>query len=254
MNLIAITGMHRSNTSALGKVIYEAGYNMGDKLMPPSKANPKGYFEDEDIINFEESLIQKITGYRFKFWYIDKDVKLDMNLLSEEDYTKAKKLILSKLGQSDHFIWKSPRSSLLLNFWKKLFPNLSVIMLYRHYDLVANSLVNRGDMWKFSKLRFFQKRKALNIWHKYNLEILRYYNSNKKSSILLRSPNVFIEENWEQVINKFLEDIFGNGYNKLSLTNNFDPKLMKLSAPKNGRLSGLLNKKFESLYNELNAL
>jgi len=254
MKLIAITGMHRSNTSALGKVFYEAGYNMGDKLMPPSKANPKGYFEDVDIINFEESLIQKISGSQFKFWYIDKDVELDLNLLSEKDYTDARNLILSKLGQSEHFIWKSPRSSLLLNFWHKIFPNLGVIFIYRHYDLVANSLVRRGDMWKFSKLRFFQKRKALNIWYKYNLELIRYYKNNTDSSLLLKSPNVFIEENWENDINAFLENRLASEFKKLSLKDNFDPKLLKLSMPKKGMLGGFLNKKFEILYNELNSL
>ncbi|MGA0257791.1 MAG: hypothetical protein ACO3MG_08140 [Saprospiraceae bacterium] len=254
MKLIAITGMHRSNTSALGKVFYEAGYNMGDTLMPPSKANPRGYFEDVDIINFEERLIEKICGTQFRFWYIDKDVKLDLSVLSEEDYTEAKDLILSKVGHSDHFIWKSPRSALLLNFWRKLFPELGVIILYRHYDLVANSLVRRGDMWKFSKLRYLQKRKALNIWYKYNLELLMYYASNKETCLLFKSPNVFLEEHWQHDLNAFLNQRLAGSFKKLTLKDNFDPNLLKLNIPNKGIIGRLVHRKFESLYNELNKL
>jgi hypothetical protein len=51
-----ITGMHRSGTSAVARLFFEAGADMGEKkdFYPPDRWNPDGYFEQPDIhaVNF----------------------------------------------------------------------------------------------------------------------------------------------------------------------------------------------------------
>ena len=42
---IVITGMHRSGTSLLASLLRSSGLHLGDRLLPPSRANQPGYFE-----------------------------------------------------------------------------------------------------------------------------------------------------------------------------------------------------------------
>ena len=44
--LILVTGHHRSGTSATAGSLQALGVELGDKLMPPARDNPKGFFED----------------------------------------------------------------------------------------------------------------------------------------------------------------------------------------------------------------
>ena len=47
---IVITGMHRSGTSLLASLLRILGAPFGERLLPPSRANQPGYFEDVDFI------------------------------------------------------------------------------------------------------------------------------------------------------------------------------------------------------------
>lgn len=66
MNII--TGMHRSGTSLIARLFYEAGANMGDpnRFYRPDKWNPDGYYEQPDIQNIN---MQLINGPLWKFSY-----------------------------------------------------------------------------------------------------------------------------------------------------------------------------------------
>ena len=49
---IVIGGMHRSGTSLISSYLEQSGLDLGDKLFPPDKGNPRGYFEDMDMVHF----------------------------------------------------------------------------------------------------------------------------------------------------------------------------------------------------------
>ena len=55
---IMVLGMHRAGTSALAGVLDACGVNMGCNLMPPAGDNPKGYFEDMEVVRVNERLLQ----------------------------------------------------------------------------------------------------------------------------------------------------------------------------------------------------
>jgi hypothetical protein len=46
---VVISGAPRSGTSMLAEAFVRAGHRPGDRLIPPSPANPKGFFEDLDV-------------------------------------------------------------------------------------------------------------------------------------------------------------------------------------------------------------
>ena len=55
-----VLGMHRSGTSAITKGLEVLGVNLGDNLLPPKDDNPKGFFEDRDLVNLNERVLEKI--------------------------------------------------------------------------------------------------------------------------------------------------------------------------------------------------
>jgi hypothetical protein len=65
-----ISGMHRSGTSLVARLFYEAGANMGDpdSFYRPDEWNPDGYFEQPDIHAINMPLINGIFGRLSYFW------------------------------------------------------------------------------------------------------------------------------------------------------------------------------------------
>lgn len=229
MKLIAITGMHRSNTSAIAKCFKSTGYNLGSKLMPASEHNAEGYFEDLDIIAFEDYLLGKINKGRLSGWYVIDSSKIEDYLFDEKDLQRGRELVLSKIDQKNIFVWKSPRTTLLLNFWKSIFPEIKFIFIFRHYELVSNSLVKRGDMWKFSKVPLIQKYYALRLWMSYNKAILRFLEREK--SVLCHSPNCFFESKFEGKLNTELREYLGDSYKLVVIQGNYNAQLLKKQIP-----------------------
>jgi hypothetical protein len=59
-----ILGSGRSGTSMVAGTVAKAGYFMGDRLLPPSDGNPKGYFEDYEINDINEDLLASVVPKR----------------------------------------------------------------------------------------------------------------------------------------------------------------------------------------------
>ena len=56
-----ILGSGRSGTSMLAGTLRGAGYYMGAHLLPADEANPRGYFEDDEINAINEALLAAVT-------------------------------------------------------------------------------------------------------------------------------------------------------------------------------------------------
>jgi hypothetical protein len=52
-----ILGSGRCGTSMAAGCLAKAGYFMGEQLLPPRSANPKGLFEDEEINDINEQIL-----------------------------------------------------------------------------------------------------------------------------------------------------------------------------------------------------
>ena len=65
---LIITGMHRSGTSFVAELFKSAGLHIGERLFPGDVGNPRGYFEDEDILTLQRTMLAKacppgVTGW-----------------------------------------------------------------------------------------------------------------------------------------------------------------------------------------------
>ena len=51
--------MHRSGTSLVASLLSAIGVDMGQRLLPPDKGNPRGYFEDIDFLEFQRRALSE---------------------------------------------------------------------------------------------------------------------------------------------------------------------------------------------------
>src|SRR3954453_19451437 len=157
--ILVVTGMHRSGTSLVSSLLQAGGVHVGDSLLAPDAANPRGYFEDIDFVEFHESLL---NGRGQHYLYVERDFVFEP--------TQAEKERAGEFGRSrSHraiWGWKDPRTSLFLDFWAQQFPEARFLFVVRHPLEVLCSLLQRGE---FEHLTILDA--ILHAWHTYNENI-----------------------------------------------------------------------------------
>jgi len=154
-----ILGMHRSGTSALASTIDSLGITLGESLLPASEDNPKGYFENKAVQEFNESLLVN-RGHGWD------DVFFDLADIEEFDYKRlvasATRILEKEFGVFESFAVKDPRICLLLPIWvdacRQLGVESKVILTHRHPLEIAQSLKKRNGM---------SAHNALALWAEY---------------------------------------------------------------------------------------
>ena len=58
-DVLCILGMHRSGTSMVSYILHLCGLDLGppDQLMPPTEANPLGYWEHTGFVEVNDALL-----------------------------------------------------------------------------------------------------------------------------------------------------------------------------------------------------
>jgi len=155
--VIIVVGMHRSGTSILSKALNCLGVNMGDKLIPADKYNQKGYWEDAEIVLFNNRLLSHF-GYQWDTLGLKLDsAKLKDCLKRFQD--EAIKIVNRRTSAGKLWGFKDPRISRLLPFWNTIFKELNITPLYiissRTPAKIAESLKKRDQ---------FSNEKSMLLW------------------------------------------------------------------------------------------
>jgi hypothetical protein len=140
---ICITGMHRSGTSMVARLLNLCGLSLGREsdLLNPGPDNPEGFWENVRFVKINEALLAEFGGA----W--------DVPPVLPGNWAQDPRLLplcaqASELTQGfanyAHWGWKDPRTSLTLTFWQELLPDLRVIICLRNPSEVADSLYRRG--------------------------------------------------------------------------------------------------------------
>ncbi|MDK1400038.1 sulfotransferase family protein [Pseudomonas protegens] len=169
--LIVVLGMHRSGTSAITRGLQVLGVALGDNLMPAIEGNnAKGFWEDLDIVNFNEELLSAVNST----WHnlnILKNVDVD-HLCNSGYLNRAIVIIKEKLSKYTIFGFKDPRTTKLLPFWTRAFSliasqnvEIKYILSLRNPLSVASSLAKRNG---------FSPVKAYLLWIEHVLTSLSY--------------------------------------------------------------------------------
>ncbi|MDX2345335.1 MAG: hypothetical protein QNK11_00475 [Legionella sp.] len=162
--IIVVLGMHRSGTSAITRGLKVLGASFGHHLMPvdAGSCNPKGFWEDQDIVNLNDEVLH-FLGHGY--YTLEPIYPAALNLSFLADFKlRAVKLLTEKMSKIDCFALKDPRMSRLLPFWRSVFEDLKLDVKYviasRHPMSVVQSLAKRDN---------FSHEKSYLLWFEHVL-------------------------------------------------------------------------------------
>ncbi len=156
---IMVLGMHRSGTSAVARLLNMMGayFAPEGQGLPPSKTNPKGYWERHDVVNLNNQVLNSLgIGWDTISKYDSSQITPE---ISAQFSSRAQEIVL---GLDAHRPWmmKDPRLNLLLPLWLPLLELPVCVYVYRSPIQVAQSLAAREN---------FSIHLGLALWEKYNL-------------------------------------------------------------------------------------
>ena len=180
---IIITGMHRSGTSFTASLLQSAGVDIGDRLMGRSSGNTQGHFEDLDFVEFHQQVLEA-QSLNIAGWTEANRVDVPRK------YRQAALNLLTTRQTKPVWGWKDPRTTLFLDFWLQLLPDVKYLFVYRSPWQVLDSLFRRGDSIFESEPNL-----ALTQWCNYNRAILDFQQRHGDRCILLEIETIIANHN-----------------------------------------------------------
>jgi hypothetical protein len=228
VSALIIAGFHRSGTSLLTQVLDKAGLFIGDDLLDANPHNPKGHFEDVEVIRLHDRLLA--AGGRT--WQVTEGF---IPHIPRHHWAAFEAFVTSR--NRDHRLWgfKDPRVCHFLSLWKHLVPDAKIVMVFRHPASCVHSLERRhawnllsgrgptSRHWRF----WMEPDHAARMWIAANKALIRAYRAYP-----------------EDVMPVFFEDLAGNlnivrainerwdlGLTEVPPSAAFDERLITAAAP-----------------------
>lgn len=146
-SLILIPGMHRSGTSLITRLVNLLGFDLGQRLMPASADNPRGYWENMDVVEAHEALLASLDSPWTSLTPLPDDWQ--SRPVSQLVRQRLQDIVTHEFADQPAAI-KDPRLCRFLPLWHDIAANtgrqLMVIMAIRHPVDVARSLEKRDAM------------------------------------------------------------------------------------------------------------
>jgi len=216
---ILISGMHRSGTSMVTKILHKCGLGIGNKLDSNSESL---FFQRINI--WMMSLVGSSWDNPQNFDKINNDIRLDIvSQLQKLIGSRTNSLYFGwtnilKKGAFDNIEspwgWKDPRNTFTQSIWEEVFPDLKVINIIRHPIDVSASLMKRQA--KEVRLDVSRKKTISSVLK----ALLSISHSNYNSSMLLNS-----HEDCHDLIDSYYNQILKNRLDK-TLTIKFEDILI----------------------------
>lgn len=163
--IVCITGMERSGSSMITRVLNFMGLYLGpkEKLILETDYNIKGCWEHKYLLDVSDKILKRFGGDThtppdFPLGWVN-----DPRLSGLEN--QARQIIQEDFSNKSLWGWKDTRCCLTLPFWQKLLPEMVYVICLRNPLDVAKSLVARN--WAPSIL------KSANLWLNYNVSIIK---------------------------------------------------------------------------------
>jgi hypothetical protein len=159
---VVVTGMHRTGTSMIAKMLRLGGLWLGDDedMIDAAPDNPEGFFEHAQLVRLNDELLEAVGGA----W----DHPPRVGPIAADDPRVARLAetaqgVIAELSRSEPWGWKDPRTSLTASFWLDLAPDLRFVICVRHPLEVALSLKRRNQI-SYSL--------GLGLWERYYASLL----------------------------------------------------------------------------------
>jgi hypothetical protein len=143
---ILISGMHRSGTSAITRVVSLLGAGLPGDVIEAKGDNERGFWEGRAVIDLDEKALEGFGSW----WGGWQSVDTTQLLASERLVAGARQLVRDKFPDADIIVLKDPRVSRVLPLWQRALDEegyrcLHVVAL-RHPGAVAKSLQHRNGL------------------------------------------------------------------------------------------------------------
>ena len=160
---VLVLGMHRSGTSLLSGLVAQAGVSIGKSVMPPAEDNPKGFFENQRVVDFNERLLSSL-GLSWSSWQpLPNDWLEQVSPFADE----AAEVVENEFQGRSLICIKDPRMCRLFPFWNRVLLSsgfeVFVLLTTRELGEVSASLQKRDGMGE---------AQANALWFRYNLDAL----------------------------------------------------------------------------------
>lgn len=163
VNIIAVLGMHRSGTSCLAGCLQAAGINLKEYI-DFSIDNLKGNRENQEIMRLNDSLLKANNAS----WSTTPS-----SVIFEKEFISTRNSIIQHLkSENNNFLFKDPRTLLLLDFWRFDIKNINFVGTFRDPSDVVASLFMREEIT-------IMPHQGLKLWIDYNQNLLRLYKIDK---------------------------------------------------------------------------
>jgi GT2 family glycosyltransferase len=139
---LLVVGMHRSGTSAVGRILDGMGVASGapDEMMGADPSNPFGHFEVRRLTEFNDRVLHHLGGH----WSGPPAASAgEIRALADGPLGAEAAALVDRLLPADGWFFKDPRLSLLLPFWTAVLGPAAVLYVHRHPSAIAASLASR---------------------------------------------------------------------------------------------------------------
>jgi hypothetical protein len=141
---ICIAGMHRSGTSMVARLLQACGLFLGpEEELGFDSNNGEPHYEHVRFVALNDEILNRLGGS----WNNPPEFPAGWEAIPKiETLNRQGKKLIKRLRVQDYWGWKDPRNSLTLAFWRRLVPNLRLVICLRNPLEVAQSLRKRGDL------------------------------------------------------------------------------------------------------------
>lgn len=182
--VLIITGMHRSGTSIVAELFKSAGLHIGEKLFPGDAGNPRGYFEDEDILALQRTMIARACPADAIGWpdwgWTGKEELNEASWAADENAMRA---LVQARERHVQWGWKDPRTTLLLEQWLHVLPEARFLFVVREPWKVAASVQRLP-----SELFRTRPDVVVRIWLFYNQRALAFARTHPDRCVIMPLP------------------------------------------------------------------
>ncbi|MGB3404757.1 MAG: tetratricopeptide repeat protein [Microcoleaceae cyanobacterium] len=185
MTVICLLGMHRSGTSCLAGSLQAAGLFAGE-VYEWNTDNLKGHRENQDIMDLNNDILENNNSS----W----KEPPDQIQWSAEHCQRRDQLIAQFYKQSAVWMFKDPRTVLLLPFWQEGIKNLLFLGSFRHPLEVALSLYHRSQI-------SLSIHDGIQLWLHYNRQLLAIFDNSPFPLICFDLPQQQYLEKLQNIIN-----------------------------------------------------
>ncbi|HEX2032408.1 MAG TPA: hypothetical protein VHL78_13605 [Actinomycetota bacterium] len=142
---VLVTGMHRSGTSAVTRALHGLGLALppAEDLMGSAESNPAGHFESWSLTSLNDQLLLALGGT----WSGPPEPPPGWEAAPAVGplVDRATEAFARVYGRS-RWVWKDPRTSLTLPFWRRVLGHHPLMLVFRHPAEVARSLEARDRL------------------------------------------------------------------------------------------------------------